>query len=138
MLQFLRVKLMRRYFCRFLPEEDFLLRDSSAKSPPMTDSPLLEAQYDFKLSASLQSARSSPGTLFSGLRIHVTKSVLPPPDQMYVILECGGATTFKSLARTLRGGDVDNVVVVAAQADKGLCATAIKVRPFSSVGAVSV
>ena len=70
-------------------------------------------------------ARSRTKPLFNGCCIHVTKNVLPPPDQMYQIIECGGG---KKVAKMPKTNNLTGVFVISTEEDEKLCAAAIKVN----------
>uniref|UniRef100_H2Z4Z5 PAX-interacting protein 1 n=1 Tax=Ciona savignyi TaxID=51511 RepID=H2Z4Z5_CIOSA len=115
---------------RFLPEEDYELTDdnnastnSSISSISSTSNHSLEDQFNFNLHQSLQKSRSQSLPLFHNLRIHATKSVLPPPEQMYSIIGCGGGQVIKKMPRSFD----DDVIIVASEADSKICANALKV-----------
>lgn len=113
---------------RFINEDEFELSDDSLSQSSissLSDTLHLESLFDFKLSESLITARNRTRGLFDGYRIHVTKSVLPPPDQMYQIIECGGG---KGVARLPRGSKLKDLIVVSTDEDKYLCSDVIKVQ----------
>ena len=119
----MNVKFMRR----FLSEDEFGLSDdllSQPNAPNTSPSTSLEVQYGFKLSESLAIAKSRTQALFDGYRIHVTKSVLPPPEQMYQIIECGGG---KKVIKLPKGNKLKDLVIVSAEEDEKLCSAAVKV-----------
>ena len=114
-------------FCRFLNEDEFELSDDKlSQSSVSNTSPTtsIEIQYKFKLSKSLMLSRSLSKPLFDGYRIHVTKSVLPPPQQMYQIIECGGG---KKVQKLPRGNKLKDLIVVSTIEDEKFCTAAIKV-----------
>ena len=112
---------------RFLAEDEFeLSEDVLSQSSASAASPFtgLEDQYQFKLTSALATARSREVPLFHGYRIHVTKNVLPPPDQMYQIIECGGG---KRVAKLQSKNQLSDVIVVSTEEDKRHCSAAMKV-----------
>ncbi|XP_076809652.1 uncharacterized protein LOC143452530 isoform X1 [Clavelina lepadiformis] len=109
---------------RFLAEdsyENFNESFNTTLSPSSAQS--IEAQYGFNFTETMAVARSRPQQLFSGHRIHVTKSVLPPPHQMYQIIECGGGVCVRKMPKGL---DLDDVVIVASESDKRCCTSTLK------------
>ncbi|ESP05694.1 hypothetical protein LOTGIDRAFT_103252 [Lottia gigantea] len=78
-----------------------------------------EKQYKFSLRHSIEIATQS--SMLEGYKIHVTKSVKPPPQTMAEILECSGAQVLKSLPKKKE----DNMVIISCDEDKTLCQPAI-------------
>jgi len=107
-----------------LNEDEFELREKSSVSST-SPSISIEAQFGFNLSKSLAIAKSRAQPLFDGYCIHVTKNVLPPPEQMYQIIECGGG---KRVVKLPKANNLKGVVVfISTNEDEKLCTGAIKV-----------
>ncbi|XP_078492143.1 uncharacterized protein LOC101243469 [Ciona intestinalis] len=98
---------------RFLPEEDYELREDHNNSTSSSTSMSLEEQFNFNLHESLKIARSRSLPLFHDLRIHVMKSVLPPPNEMYQIILCGGGEVVKRMP----GSDA-GVIIIGVEGEK--------------------
>nr|XP_026692424.1 mediator of DNA damage checkpoint protein 1-like [Ciona intestinalis] len=98
---------------RFLPEEDYELREDHNNSTSSSTSTSLEDQFNFNLHESLEIARSRSLPLFHDLRLHVMKSVLPPPNEMYQIILCGGGEVVKRMP----GSDA-GVIIIGVEAKK--------------------
>ena len=107
---------------RFLSDEDYCL---AGNSPSQLE---LEAKYDFHFPLTLAMSRSRTDPLFNGLKIHITKSVQPPPDQMYQIISVGGGKPLINLPKNKDKRRWTNVVVVTNREDVGSCSQAYKVN----------
>ncbi|CAK8688558.1 unnamed protein product [Clavelina lepadiformis] len=101
---------------RFLAELSYeSFNESSTQS--------IEARYGLTFTNTMAVARSRSKQLFSGHWIHVTKSVLPPPQEMYQIIECGGGVCVWKMPKGL---DLHDLVIVASEVDKKCCSSALK------------
>ena len=103
-------------------EEDYCL---ATNSPSQLE---LEAKYDFHFPLTLVLSRTRKEPLFNTLRIHITPSVQPPPDQMYDIIRVGGGKPLHALPKNRNKKSWANVIVVTNREDVGeYCELAYKV-----------
>jgi len=119
-LEWLRDSRMEK---RFLNEADYCL---AINSPSQLE---LEAKYDFHFPMTLALSRTRKEPLFSTLRIHITPSVQPPPDQMYQIIQVGGGKPLHTLPKSRVKKSWANVIVVTNREDVGeYCELAYKMN----------
>merc|ERR1712136_654925 len=79
------------------------------------------------MTLALSRTRKEP--LFSTLRIHITPSVQPPPDQMYQIIQVGGGKPLHTLPKSRVKKSWANVIVVTNREDVGeYCELAYKMN----------
>ena len=65
----------------------------------------------------------------------MTRSVLPPPEQMYQIVNCGGG---KSVPKLPRGSNLKDIIIVSCEEDELACTSALKVNLVTIVFAMAV